>query len=253
MNATLEAPEIAAPAQIAELELMIADTNGVQVPDTALRDIAQILRPVALTIPEAQAYVRTLRVTNQAEADAAAARRDEMLAGAKLAKDTIDGFQDGLISRLHKLHRRWTAFRGLFDPLEATAKQVKQIVIAWQEDERRKAEAEQRRLQAEADERTRKERERLEKEAAKLKTPELKEARLEAAASIAAPVVTVSAPAAAVKVQRRWKVKSFDLTKMGIPKDVQGYITVETSKLERAKAANTLLEINGVEFHQVVI
>jgi hypothetical protein len=256
MNTTLEAPETteaAAPAQITELQLVIADTKEVSVPDTAMLELAGVLRPVADAIPVAQNYAATLKITSQAEADAASTRRDEMLTQHKLAKETIDGFQDGLINKLHKLHRRWTAFRGLFDPLEAAAKQVKNRIIAWQEEERLKAEKEQRRLQAEADERARKERERLEKEAARLKTPEKREERLEAAAAIVAPVVTVAAPVAAVRTQRRWKVKSFDLTEMGIPEAVQGYIEVKTANLERAKAANPMLAIKGITFHQVII
>lgn len=257
MNAVLEAPNSAAPAQITELKLIVTETNEVTVSDTALHDAARILQPIAMSIPDEIAYAKTLRVTNQAEADAAVARREIMLANATLAKDTVNGFQGGIISKLHNLHRRWTAFRSLFDPLEGAAKQVKQIVIAWQEDERRKAEAEERRLQAEADERARKERERLEKQAEKLKTPELKEERLEAAAAVMAPVITVSRPTAAVKGQKRWKVKEFDLaaflTAAANEPSLQGYIELKITNLERAKAANSALVVPGITFHQVVV
>lgn len=73
---------------------------------------------------------------------------------------------------------------------------VKNKVMAWQQEQRRLAEVEQRRLQAIADEAARKERARLEAEAAKLKTPEKKAERLEAAAAVVAPTVTIAAPVA---------------------------------------------------------
>lgn len=248
MNTTIEEP-----AQIAELELVVAGTNELSVQDEALREITETLRPIAEAMPEAIAYSKTVKVTNEAEAKQAADHREQMLKMSKTAKETIDGFGDGLIGKLHKLHRRWTGFRGLFDPLEDAARKTKQAIIAWQEAEAEKARQEQRRLQALADEQARKERERLEKEAEKLKTPEKKVERLEAAAAVAAPVVTVATPTAAVKSQKRWKVKSVDLTAMGIPAEVQGFIEVKISNLERAKAANTMLTVPGVEFHQVTI
>lgn len=239
--------------QIEELTLVIAETNGLSIHDDSLREITETLRPIAASIPGALSYAASVRITTKDEADAAAKCRDAMIADAKKAKDAINGFQDGLIDKLHKLHRRWTGFRALFDPLELAAKQIKQAIITWQDAEEAKAKAEENRLQAEADEKARRERERLEKEAARLKTPEKREERLEAAVAVAAPVVSVARPVAAVKSQKRWKVKSYAMTAMGIPQAVQGYITVETSRLERAKAANTMLTVPGVEFHQVAV
>ena len=260
MTTTLDNPDTdtaEAPAQIAELELVITDTNDLSVPDTAMRDIALVLRPIADSIPAAQAYASTLKVTNQSEAVAAAMRRDEMIAAAKTAKESIDGFQDGIINKLHKLHRRWTAFRGLFDPLEAAAKQVKQAIIAWQQAEEEKAAAEQRRLQAEADERARRERDRLEKEAARLKTPELREARLEAAAAVIAPVLRVAAPVATVGTQKRWYVLQVDraafLAAAAADPNLQGYITIDETKLARSKSANSALTVPGIVFERRTI
>lgn len=82
----------------------------------------------------------------------------------------------------------------LLDPLKAAEKRVKLTVTTYDDEEKDRRLAEQRRLQAEADERARKEREKLAREAAKLKTPELREERLEAAAAVTAPVVMVAAP-----------------------------------------------------------
>jgi hypothetical protein len=50
-------------------------------------------------------------------------------------------------------HKLWTTFEAFFaDPFAAARRAVKVKVIAWQEEQRERAEAEQRRLQAEADE-----------------------------------------------------------------------------------------------------
>ena len=85
-------------------------------------------------------------------------------------------------------------------------------VQRWDDEQERKRVEEQRRLQAEADERARKEREKLAREAAKLKTPELREARLEEAASIVAPVVMIAEPEKpkGESTRQRWKMKLTD-------------------------------------------
>ena len=43
------------------------------------------------------------------------------------------------------------------------------------------------------------------------------------------------------------------MTKMGIPLEIQGYVTIETGKLQRAKAANTMLVVKGVVFTQKLV
>ena len=84
---------------------------------------------------------------------------------------------------------------------------VKAKYVTWQQEQERKAQEEQRKLQAEADEKARRERARLEAEAAKLKTPELKQARMEEAAAVVAPVVSVAAPSATASgasMRKKW-------------------------------------------------
>jgi hypothetical protein len=244
---------------IAELSLVVDDTNSLTVRDADLAEIAATLRPIAEGIPEALAYASELTVSNAEDAQRAAERRDAMLAAHKTAKEAINGFQGGIINRLHTLHRRWTTFRALFDPLEVAAKQTKQAIIKWQEEEERKARAEEARLQAEADERARKEREKLEKEAAKLKTPEKQAERLEAAAAVVAPVVRVEAPKAAVSVQKRWTVERIDMPAFvaAVSADptgmLIGFLEARESALARAKAANPAMTIPGVTFAQKAV
>jgi hypothetical protein len=78
-------------------------------------------------------------------------------------------------------------------PIDAAERIVKDRIATYISDQRRKAEAERRRLQAEADAQAEAERKRAMAAAEKLKTPELKEARIEQAQAIVAPVVQVAA------------------------------------------------------------
>jgi len=163
-----------------------------------------------------------------------------------------------IVSGLHAAHRRFTGLRDCFiKPLEASRKTLKGKVIVWQQAEDEKARKEQARLQAEADAKARAEQERLRKAAEKLKTPELKQERLEQAEAVAAPVVTVAAPKSTMKMQKRWAVKSLDLAAFLAAciadGNLLGYVTIDMNKLARAKSANTMLTIPGVEFEQKVV
>jgi hypothetical protein len=241
---------------ITELTLVVDDTNDLAINEASLNAAVALLKPIAETIPAALAYADSVTVTNAAEAEAAADARDKMLADAKAAKETINEFNGGIINKLFLLHLKWTAFRGLFDPLETAAKKTKAAIIKWQEDEERKARAEEARLQAEADERARKERERLEAQAAKLKTPEKQAERLEAAAAVVAPVVRVERPQTTVSVQKRWVVAAIDTPAFLAAAAADqagtmiGFIEVKENALARAKAANPAMNLPGVTFEQ---
>jgi len=78
-------------------------------------------------------------------------------------------------------------------PIDDAERFVKRRIADYAYDQRRIAEAEQRRLQAEADAKAEVERRRALAAAEKLKTPELKAERIEQAETIVAPVVTVAA------------------------------------------------------------
>lgn len=214
----------------------------------------EILRPIALGIRDAEQIANEIVITNKAQADSAAAQREAMLTASATAEKSIREFDNNLTERLFKTHRRWTGLIAMFTvPLEEPAKIIKQKIIAYQEAEAEEAAKETLRLQAAADEAARKERERLEKLAASRKTPELQEAYREQAEAVVAPVIYVEPPKSSVRSQKRWKVKSFDLTQMGIPAEVQGFVEVNITNLERSKAYNNMLTVKGVEFHQVTI
>jgi len=104
-------------------------------------------------------------------------------------------------------------------------------------------------LQAVADEAARKEKERLEKAAAKLKTPEKREALIEQAAMVAAPVIQVAPVApkvAGVSVRKTWKARVVDQTK--VPRE---FMSVNEKALDAyAKATCGKMPVGGVEFYQ---
>ena len=245
---------------LASLELAITETNGLTIADAQKAKLLEVLKPIADGIAATLATADRVAVVDKASADHAAALRDAILADAKTAETALRDFDNGLIDRLHKTHRAWTALLSAFkSPLEDAAKLVKGKVITWQEAEAEKARAEQARLQAEADERARKLKEQLEREAAKLKSPEKKQERLEAAAAVVAPVVHVAAPVAAVKTQRRWFVAGVDKAaiikaaaadSLGI---LNGFLEINATALQRAKSANPELQVPGVTFEQRAI
>lgn len=242
---------------IEELELVLAETAGLSPRDEDRAALIATLRPIAETMPRHIEAARIMAVNSQHDAEFAAQARDVILGEYNTAVDAINEFDNGLIARLFQAHRKWTAFRGMFAPLEAAAKTIKGKVINYQEGVIRAAKAEEARLQAEADERARRERERLEKQAAALKTPELREQRMEQAAAVVAPVVRVAAPVAAVKVQRRWAVRSIDkaafLAAAASNPQLQGFVTIDETKLTRAKAANEMFVAPGIEFEKITV
>jgi len=159
-----------------------------------------------------------------------------------------------------KAHATWKEICGkekegtdICDRAEMTAKQK---ADNWRQEQKRKAAEEQRKLQAIADEKARRERERLEREAANLKTLELKQERLEQAATVEAPVVTIERPVEVegVAVKKIWKARLMDIDKL-IAAATHG--SVAASFLEfNEKAANRIasstkgsISVPGVEFY----
>lgn len=158
-------------------------------------------------------------------------------------------------------HNAWKGIVGkekegtdICDRADAT---VRSKVSAWQVRERAKAEAEQRRLQAEADERARKERERAEKEAAKLKTPELREQRLQEGAAIQAPAVTVAVPTmAGAGMRSTWKAEAVDMAALiaaAVPGSVAASLLMVNQRAADAFARSTkgAVPVPGIKFLEV--
>lgn len=160
------------------------------------------------------------------------------------AKEVLDPICDAA----NKAHKAATALRNrILDPLVAGERKAKAAAKTWAQEQERIRQAEQRRLQAEAEEAARKERERLEKQAAKLKTPELREERLEQAAQVVAPVVTVAPvvdKVAGVSSRKTWKARVVDVDK--VPRS---FMVVNDTALQAfARSTKGSIPVDGVQF-----
>ena len=159
-----------------------------------------------------------------------------------------------IIAGLHKLHRQWTAARGcVLDPLTQSKTRIRRAIMDWQSEQARLAAKRQADLQAAADATAAKERDKLLAQAAKAKKPETVAAKLEQAAAVIAPTVIVAAPKA-VKTRKLWRFKHMDaaLFYSAVARDesLRGFVDVRITALERAKAANPMMTVDGVVFEQ---
>lgn len=242
--------------KIETVEAVVAETNAVVPVSDSIRSVlVRDLAPVAERLAHYE-EAALMPVVNRQDAEQAALVCEEIAVDIKAVKG--HEVLSKITSGLHQLHRRWTGLVGDFvTPMDTAKRAIKQNILKWENDERKKAEAEQRRLQAIADEQARRERERLEKLAEQRKTPEVKEAYREQAAQVAAPVINVAAPVTNIRRSKRWTVKAVDeaafYAALAQDKNLRGYVDINNNRLARAKAANPTLEISGITFDQVVV
>lgn len=242
---------------ITDLEGFIDEANALAVQDQKRAALIATLKPIADRIAGAVSYADKCTVLNEQEAKNAAQYRDEMIQMASDAEKAIRSFDDNLLERMFKAHRRGTALIAAFAVLSDAAKRVKGRILSWQAAEEEKARKEAARLQQEIDAKARAERERAEKAAMKLRTPELREQRLEEAARIVAPVVNVAPPPKAVSGSKRWKVASVDKVRfiaaaVSNPQ-LQGFLEINENALARTKASNSMFEADGITFVQQLV
>lgn len=240
--------------QMNEVEDVIQATNSLTITDGIRTAIVGELAPIVANIAQYEAVATTCRVVTEQDA-AQYAEVVNAISTDLAALKKCDTFQR-IVDGLHKAHKRWVAARQLIEtPLEVAKRTIRGHVLAWQEAQRKEAEERQRKLQAEADEKARRERERLEAQAAKLKTEAKREERLAEAQAVIAPTVTVCAPKV-LGTRRRWIVKSVDAVALcaaiATNPTLCGYIEIQRSRLERAKAANPAMTVHGVVFEHVV-
>jgi len=183
----------------------------------------------------------------------------EFLRSVKAAQKRVTEFFSPIVEAAHTAWKQTTTSRAsLLDPLDAAERTVKRAITTYDAEEDRKRLEEQRRLQAQADEEARRERERLEKQAAKVKTPEKKEALLEHAAAVVAPVVTIAAPErqAGEATRTNWKAKLTDktalLTAAASGHDLAASLLIydESAANRLAKTLKGSITIPGIEWCQ---
>jgi hypothetical protein len=197
----------------------------------------------AVAVIEQQAVVKVASV----------AQRGGALALCKAIKTRRSEVVSFFADTKNKAHAAWKAIvaqeKSFTDRLDDAEKKIKRAVMDYDREQEAIRQAEQRRLQAEADEAARRERERLEKQAAKLKTEARREAVLEQAAQVVAPVVQVAAAAPKVEgvsVRKIWKARVVDVAK--VPRE---FMVVNDRALDSyAKATKGAVQVAGVEFYQ---
>lgn len=143
------------------------------------------------------------------------------------------------------------------EPLANAERSVKALMIEWRVEQDRIRNAEQAKLQAEADERARKEREALEAKAAKMKTESKRDEYLERAAVVVAPIVTVESSVPNVKgqsIRTTWKARLVSLSALtGIPEgDVRlSMVTFDQAAANKlAVATKGAMSVPGVEWYE---
>jgi len=198
----------------------------------------------------------------------------------RLVVQTKDDYQAavGRLQEIKAIRKRWTdywapvkasaheAWKGIVakekagtDICDRAEQTAKTKALAWAQAEQEKQAAEQRKLQAQADEAARRERERLEREAAKLKTPEKIQERLEQAAAVQAPVITLQTPTAGVQgaaTRKTWKGEVTDLAALlqaAVPGSVAAGLVMANQKAidGLARATKGVVSVPGVRFYAV--
>ena len=150
-------------------------------------------------------------------------------------------------------HKAWKAVTGkeadIMRPLVNAEATVKKKMLAYAQEQERIRQAEQARINAENEAAAAAARAKLEREAAKLKTPELREARLEQAAAIVAPVVELAPVTPVVKGQAiRKTFKAVVVNVSILPRE---YMLPNQQMLDAvARSTKGAIAIPGVEFKE---
>ena len=284
--------------QITELEQIAEDTNtsALAVTDPIKKELVEALGPVAKRLEGYEQSATAMVIHNEDDAQECADLEAEIQKDIKAVKEneTLTRITDGL----HKLHKKWTGFRGTFDKSLTTSKKALRTKrIAWEDEQKAIAAKEQARLQAILDEKARKEREHQEALAQKQRDKEeaarqaeqdairkaqeatneeerkiaqaeadkaakqasaakaKAETREDKADSVATTQVRIEAPKSSGRRRTAWKVTAFDkeafFTALATRPDLQGFVEIKQTAIERVKAANPATEIPGVEFSQI--
>lgn len=178
----------------------------------------------------------------------------------KAAQKKVEDWFSDPVKRAHEAWKALTAKREeALAPLRSAESSVKKLMLDYSTEQERIRMAEQRRLQAEADERARKEREALEKKAARMKSEEKAEALREQAAMVAAPVVSVARDMVpevkGQSIRKTWKARIVDQKKavtaiLGLP-DWAAFVKVNESEFNRfAARTKGAAALDGVEFYE---
>lgn len=195
-----------------------------------------------------------LTVVSRETCEAAVALAGEAAGTVKKLED----FFDPNIATAYKLHKDLVAQKKrVIDPALQAKSIAKAKANAWMAAEEEKRLAEQRRLQAEADERARQEREALEEKAMLAESPEQTDRFIEEAQHKAAPVVLVAPPpkVAGAVVREKWTCRVVDRPALMAFIEKENpfrwdLLTINEAELKRiALAQREMAKLPGVEFY----
>ena len=206
-------------------------------------------------------WAKTLLVTQPAEYQHAA----ETLKSAKLWRGRVVEF---FADTKAKAHATWKAIvsqeKVLTDRIDAVERIVKTQMATYTQEEERKRQVEQRRLQAIEEERARKERLRLEERARKAQEKgqtekaEALKADAESVTAVAVQVQSATPDVSGVNIRKQWKGRVVDKHAMVIAAatnpNVENLLVPDESALNKlAVATSGEFIIAGVEFYQQVV
>lgn len=151
-------------AELMEVEALVKATNAIAVSSPVRAALIQTLVPIAARMRDYSEFAANVKVSNKMEAD----RASEM--DARVATDIKVVEKDDVLSKiirgLDQLHDKAVAIRGMFiDPMKEYRKAIRQPVLDWEADEKRKADEITRKAQAATDAKAAREREKVEAEA----------------------------------------------------------------------------------------
>jgi len=181
----------------------------------------------------------------------------DFLKAVKAAQKKVSDHFGPMKAAAHAAWKKITATEAeAAQPLVDAEKVVKGRMLAYHTDQERIRQAEQRKLQAEADARAEAERKALEKKAAAMKTEAKREEYMERASEVAAPVVTVAPVVPTVTgqaIRTTWRARLIDMQALtGIPPgDVRlSLIAFDQSAANKlAVATKGALAVQGVEWY----
>jgi len=220
-------------------------TTDYAVAETAVKRAALSVTELILRCPKA---IRT----PEDRADGHSARK-----AIREREEEIEKERKALVGPLNDTVKRINdLFRGPIEALRTADNDQKKLAIEYDQERERIRLDEQRRLQAIADETARRDRERLEKKAETIKTPERREAILEEAAAIVAPVITVSAPETpkGESKPKRWKARLTD--KMALIQAAAngseiaiGCLTFDQAAANTFAKSSRIITVPGIEWY----
>jgi len=143
--------------ELVQVNELVKATNAVAVPNPIREELIRTLSPVAERMAGYEKLARTIIVADQADADMAAQADKEIAADIKLVEG--NDVLSKIIKGLDSLHGKAVAVRSLFvGPMKGYRKTIRQPVLDWEADEKKKADELARKLNAEAEARAARER-----------------------------------------------------------------------------------------------